>query len=241
MSAAMLLTVLAAIGTQSRGALIGMLAMGGFLWLKSRNKVFTGAVVGIGAALILTIMPQQWFDRMGTILTYQEDSSATGRINAWRMALNLASDRPLGGGFETFRPEVFAAYAPEPWRWADAHSIYFEVLGEHGFVGLALFLALGLMTWRSASWIVRRCRADAQHRWAADLAAMVQVSLVGYASAGAFLGLAYFDLYYTLVAIVVLCKTVMLSQGLKEAQRVGAAANGLLGAAAPGTAASESR
>ena len=38
---------------------------------------------------------------------------------------------------------------------------------------------------------------------------MVQVSLIGFASAGAFLGLAYFDLYYNLIAVVVLCKTVL--------------------------------
>ena len=40
---------------------------------------------------------------------------------------------------------------------------------------------------------------------------MIQVSLVGYATAGAFLGLAYFDYYYTLIALVVLCKTVLMS------------------------------
>jgi uncharacterized membrane protein len=36
-----------------------------------------------------------------------------------------------------------------------------------------------------------------------DLAAMIQVSIVAYASAGTFLGLAYFDYFYLLVALVV--------------------------------------
>ena len=69
------------------------------------------------------------------------------------------------------------------------------------------------MTWLTASWVIRSARRDSESRWAGDLAAMVQVSLVGYASAGAFLGLAYFDFYYTLVAVIVLCKTVLTSQG----------------------------
>ena len=211
MTAAMVLSAFAAVGSQSRGALIGIVAMGAFFWLKSRNKFITGSVVAVATAFVLSTMPEQWFNRMATILNYEQDSSALGRINAWRMAINLASDRPLGGGFETFEPGMFTAYAPEPWRVHDAHSIFFEVLGEHGFIGLALYLALGLMTWRTASWIIRRCRGDPQNRWAADLAAMVQVSLVGYATAGAFLGLAYFDLYYTLVAVVVLCKMVLVS------------------------------
>ncbi|HUG79358.1 MAG TPA: putative O-glycosylation ligase, exosortase A system-associated [Burkholderiales bacterium] len=212
MTAAMLLTALAAIGSHSRGALVGMLAVGGVFWLKSRGKLFSGALVVIAAMTVLAIMPERWFERMGTIVNYQQDGSALRRINAWMVAINIAVDRPLGGGFEVFQPRTFAAYAPQSLRYADAHSIYFEVLGEHGFVGLALFLALGLVAWRSASWIIRRARGDPQNAWAGDLARMVQVSIVGYASAGAFLGLAYFDLYYTLVAVVVLCKMVLMKQ-----------------------------
>jgi len=212
MIAAMLLCALAAIGSQSRGAMLGMAAMGVFFWLKSRSKVFTGLLTAVAAALILMTMPQAWFDRMATIEHYQDDASAEGRINAWGMAFNLAKDKPLGGGFEVFQPGMFLRYGPDPWNVHDSHSIYFEVLGEHGFFGLFLFLVLGLMVWRTASWTVKRARGDPENRWAADLAAMVQVSLVGYASAGAFLGLANFDLYYTLIAVVVLCKTVLVAR-----------------------------
>jgi len=212
MTAAIMLSALAAIGSQSRGAMLGMAAMGVFFWLKSRNKLFTSLLAAVAAALILMTMPQQWFDRMSTIENYQQDPSAEGRINAWKMALNLAKDRPLGGGFEAFQPGMFAIYAPQPWNVHDSHSIYFEVLGEHGFFGLFLFLMLGLMVWRTASWIIKHARGDPENRWAADLAAMVQVSLVGYGSAGAFLGLANFDLYYTLIAVVVLCKTVLVAR-----------------------------
>ena len=223
--ASMVLCALAAIGSQSRGAMLGMATMGLFFWLKSRGKFFTGIVTGTAAVLILMIMPQQWFDRMATIETYQHDQSAMGRINAWHMAFNLAKDKPLGGGFEVFQRGMFAIYAPQPENVHDSHSIYFEVLGEHGFFGLFLFLMLGLMVWRTASWIIRRARGDPENRWAADLAGMVQVSLVGYASAGAFLGLANFDLYYTLIAVVVLCKTVLVArQSAKATEEVAAKA-----------------
>jgi probable O-glycosylation ligase (exosortase A-associated) len=209
--AAMVLCAIATVGSQSRGALVGLVAMGAFLWLKTRNKIFT-AILGIVAiGLVLSVMPQQWYDRMNTIKNYETDQSAVGRINAWKMAFNMAKDRPLGGGLDSFHDYTFALYAPDPDNVHDSHSIYFEVLGEHGFVGLALFLMLGLMTWRTASWVIGRARRDREKRWVADLASMVQVSLVGYATAGAFLGLAYFDYYYTLIALVVLCKTVLVS------------------------------
>jgi len=151
------------------------------------------------------IMPQQWYDRMSTIKTYQEDDSALGRINAWHTAFNVATDRITGGGFEAFTSAAtFRQFAPDPMRVHDAHSIYFEVMGEHGFLGLGLFMLLGLFTWIRGSQIIRSCKQDPERKWAADLAAMIQVSLIGYAAGGAFLGLAYFDLPYHLMIIVLL-------------------------------------
>lgn len=204
--AAMLLTGIAIIGTQSRGALVGIVAMGAFLWLKSRNKLTTFLAVVVVAGAVVAIMPQAWYERMSTIKTYQEDGSATSRINAWMMAFNLAQDRITGGGFETFRGKVFEIYAPEPTVAPDAHSIYFEIMGEHGFIGFGIFMLLALLTWNTGSRVIKRARARPETKWAADLAAMVQVSMVGYASGGAFLGLAYFDLYYNLIAIMVICR-----------------------------------
>jgi len=207
--AMMILCALAAIGSQSRGALLGIGAMGLFLWLKSRNKLVTGLAAAAAVLLVVNVMPEQWYERMSTINTYEQDASARGRINAWTMAFNLAKDRPFGAGFDSFQPYLFQLYAPDPGDVHDSHSIYFQVMGHHGFIGLALFLALGLMTWFTASWIIRRAKRIPAQRWAADLAAMVQVSIIGYATSGAFLGVAYFDLYYALVTVVVLTKIVL--------------------------------
>jgi probable O-glycosylation ligase (exosortase A-associated) len=237
LAVAMVLCAAATVGSQSRGALLGLVAMGTFLWLKSRNKVFTAALGVVAIGLVLSVMPQQWYDRMSTIQNYDQDQSAMGRINAWKMAFNMAKNRPLGGGLESFQDYSFAIYAPNPDDVHASHSIYFEVLGEHGFVGLGLFLMLGLMTWRTASWVIGRARRDREKRWAADLAAMVQVSLVGYASAGAFLGLAYFDYYYTHIALVILCKTVLMSDTVSRAAEPAANAAQAPLAGGPATAA----
>jgi probable O-glycosylation ligase (exosortase A-associated) len=209
---AMLLTGIAAIGSQSRGALVGMTVMGIFLWLKSRNKFFTMLAILVVVGALAAIMPQAWYDRMATIETYEEDRSAAGRINAWWMAYNIASSRITGGGFETFVPWVNEIYAPDPSMGADAHSIYFEILAEHGFIGFAMFMLLAWFTWNTGNHIRRLARRRSETKWAADLAGMVQVSMIGYAASGAFLGLAYFDLYYTLIAIMVLCKLICLKE-----------------------------
>ena len=208
---AMLLTGIAAIGSQSRGALVGMSVMGIFLWLKSRNRFFTLLSVLVVVGALAAIMPQAWYDRMATIETYEEDGSAMTRINSWWMAYNVASDRITGGGFEIFFPGGFRLYAP-PGGAADAHSIYFEVMAEHGFIGFAMFMLLAWFTWNTGSRIRRLTRRRQETKWASDLAGMLQVSMIGYAASGAFLGLAYFDLYYTLIAIMVICKMVSLEE-----------------------------
>lgn len=204
LASAMVLTGLAAIGTQSRGALLAAAAMGGLLWLKSRNKATTAIYIVAAVVMIAAIMPQQYWDRMNTIKTYEQDASAMGRINAWHVAFNMAKDRFTGGGLQAFQTPSFRKYAPNPYDVHDVHSIYFQALGEQGFVGLGLFLLIGLTAWRTGRLVIRECRNDPNRKWAADLAAMTQVSLIGYATGGAFLGLSYFDYPYHLVIILML-------------------------------------
>ena len=216
LTAAMVLTAFAIIGTQSRGGFIGAIVVGLFLTLKSRKKILYTVLAVIVAASIVSFMPSEWGERMHTIQTYEQDGSAMGRINAWKFAYNLASDRPItGGGFECFRGWLFAQYAPNPDDLHDAHNIFFEVLGEHGFVGLFLYLLLLLFAWRTGSWIIRNAKNNPETKWMADLASMVHVSIAAYVAGGSFVGLAYFDYYYHLIAILVVTK-VMLEKYLAE-------------------------
>lgn len=203
--AAMLLTGLAIVGSYSRGALLAGGAMGLFLLFKSRKKALLGFMLVLVVPVILSMMPTQWFGRMSTIETYQQDASAMGRINAWKFAVNLANQHPVtGGGFETFTPELFRVYAPNPLDFHGPHSIYFSVLAEHGYVGLFLFLGIGFSAWRAGGRVIGQSKGRPELFWAWELASMTQVSLVGFAVGGAFLGMAYFDLFYLLVAMLVL-------------------------------------
>ncbi len=151
----------------------------------------------LSALVVVQFMPQEWFDRMATIKTYEQDQSAKGRLDSWLWAFNLASRRFFGGGFEAFS------------RRLDAHSIYFEVLGEHGFVGLLLFLLLWAFAWMAASRIRRQAEKIEDMAWLAMLMRMTQVALAAYLATGAFLGMAYFDYPYNLVLIVVVAQRIL--------------------------------
>ncbi len=208
--AAQILTVLAVLCTYSRAGFLAVTVVLFLMALKSRKRLVYSALIVTTIALLISFMPDQWSQRMGTIKTYQQDASAMGRINAWHFAYNLASDKPItGGGFGVFTRELFHKYAPDPLDHHDAHSIYFQLLAEQGYPGLFIFLVLGVFSWRSASWTLRHAARLPNMLWASDLAAMCQVSFAGYAVGGAFAGLAYFDLPYHLMAIVVLCKALV--------------------------------
>ena len=134
------------------------------------------------------------------------DPSARSRLNAWSYCWALAKDYPaMGGGFEAFTPSLFARYAPDPGDVHGPHSIYFGVLAEHGFVGLTLYLALVASCCGALFWISRRAdRYD--DRRSLYYAYMLQFSLIGFLVSGAFLGRAYFDLYFSLVAAVAILR-----------------------------------
>lgn len=206
------LTLLSVVGTYSRGALLGGIAMLGLLWIKSRHKLPTGLAVLVAVSVSLLMMPSEWFERMYTIKDYGEDDSALGRINAWMYAINLAGQHLFGGGFDVFTPRLFLIYAPDPLDFHAAHSIYFQVLGEHGYVGLAVFLLLIVCAWRACSRIIKVSRNSPELKWVTDLAAMSQVSVVGYVVGGAFLSLAYFDYFYYILAMIVLLEKFLMNR-----------------------------
>lgn len=208
MLVATLLCAASAIGSQSRGALLAIAAMSVVLWWRSHSKALLASVLVLAVMVALPMMPDTWFERMQTIQTYEEDLSALGRINAWEMAINIANDRVLGAGFATANPVVFGMYSPrqgQEWILV-AHSIYFQILGEHGYIGLAIYLLFWISTYRTAGALVRLGRGRADMAWIVSLGNMAKVSLVGFAVGGAFLSLAYWDMPFYIMVIVLAAK-----------------------------------
>jgi probable O-glycosylation ligase (exosortase A-associated) len=202
------LVTLAVFFTYSRGALVGVCAMGAVFWLRSRAKFTTGLLIAALAVAIYGIAPEKWFNRMGTIETYQDDGSAMSRLNLWKISLRIAELHPVtGGGFKvTYSPSV----TNNMLRGTDLerltkprapHSIYFEPLSEHGWVGLFLFLMVLGYSWMNCAWLIRHSRNRRDLVWANLLGRMGQAVLAGYATAGAFASQTYLDEYWCIIFI----------------------------------------
>jgi putative inorganic carbon (HCO3(-)) transporter len=205
---AMFLTVIAVLGTYSRGGLIGLVVMGGYFWLQSKQKIFFALFAIVVVVVGIQVMPKEWTQRMDSISTAAEDDqSFQGRVQAWHFAMNVAAARPLvGAGFSgTEIGSVYLQYLNDPTvtRGRAAHSIYFQVLGDHGFAGLAIYLALWAAVWGQTWTIKRRSRGNPELAWAHDLTTMLQVSLLSYMVAGAALSMAYYDMLYIVFGMLV--------------------------------------
>ncbi|MBY0338181.1 MAG: putative O-glycosylation ligase, exosortase A system-associated [Acetobacteraceae bacterium] len=201
--AAMVLTLFGVLGTHSRGALVALAAASCVLWWRSRYKLAGGAVMAAALAGAIAFMPQNWVDRMESIRTYEADASATTRLKLWEVSWLLAVDRPLlGAGFRgPYTREAVDRVMPEGPARA-VHSIWFEVLGEHGFPTFVVWLSLTAAGFVYAQRMIALARGDPALAWAGDLGRMAQVSIVAYLAGGTFLSLAYWDFHWTLMVVL---------------------------------------
>lgn len=201
--AAIILTLISVLGSYSRGALLGLAAVLGLLWLRGRNKLVTGAAVVLVALGAFTFMPAAWTERMGSIGSYEQDGSSTERLVLWGISWRLAVQRPLlGTGFTgPYSREVVDLVEPGGPARA-VHSIWFELLGEQGFVTLLVWFALSMAGLWYTFALTRLARGSPALAWAGDLGRMGQLSIAAYLVSGTFLSLSYWDFYWTLLVVL---------------------------------------
>jgi probable O-glycosylation ligase (exosortase A-associated) len=199
------LTVLAVIGTYSRGALLAMGAAGAAYAIRSRSGLVLATLAAILTISAPTFLPSSWLDRMATIRSYEEDASFAGRVAAWKTSVNIAEARPLvGAGYSAVNLDKVVQQfetAGSLRSGKAAHSIYFEVLGDHGFVGLAIYIAMLTAAWLNTSLVLNATRGKPDLDWANQLARMLRLSMVAYLVGGAALSMAYYDGFLIVLAV----------------------------------------
>ncbi len=202
--------MVAVILTYSRGAMLGMACVLFAMVMKSKRRMLPLVTAGVLALGVLTFAPAKWFERMHTLGNIEEDKSAQARFHSWAFATKLFLDHPIaGGGFQTFTAPLYKQYNMLEDKVQGPHSIYFQVLGEHGLPGLLLFLALIGSCMFSCGKLKRNFARRPGKEYLAHYADMVQLGLLTFLISGTFLGRAYFDLFYQLVATVVVLKVVV--------------------------------
>jgi probable O-glycosylation ligase (exosortase A-associated) len=196
------ITVPAIFFTYSRGALLGLVVNLGFMMLHRKMRLFILPVMLLGLVLAVSFAPAAWKQRMDPTRSEALDASAQQRLKSWNFCWKLALESPLtGGGFATFTPTLYRRLTPDNPLALGPHSVYFGLIAEHGFVGGAVYAALLIACFARTRNVLSRARQRGD-RAAVDYAAMLRQSLIGFLVCGAFLGRAYFDYFFTIVAAI---------------------------------------
>ena len=207
------------VGTQARTGLVclAVLAVLSLRAVKHRFLYMAGA--GLLAIAAIPFLPQSFTERMETIQGYKSDQSASTRVAVWQWTWDYAKENPLGGGFEAYiqnsvRVEKAASgYDPDAPQNAEAtvyeehsrayHSSYFEMLGEQGYPGLALWLllhAIGLVRMEQLRRRYLKTRR-AEEQWIAPLATALQHGHIVYMVGSLFVGIAFQPFIYMMLAL----------------------------------------
>lgn len=150
------------------------------LWSRAKRKLIIGTIASVAVIMGLAVMPQKWLDRMDTIQNDEQGGSATGRLEIWGHAVCISNDRPLvGGGLRAFEHDrTYDRLSPEIAVRRNVHSVFFETLGTQGYIGLILFMLLGLAGFLTARKIKKLTKGNSDLKDEYIFANMIQISLV---------------------------------------------------------------
>ncbi len=210
--------LLVPVGTEARTGLVALGVLG-LLALRDVRRRF--AFVFAGAALVMMaapFLPQTYYERMGLIAGHKEDQSASTRVAVWTWTLDYVAENPLGGGFDAYRGNRFTYRMPVEQgsggsvavEYVDVvdegrayHSAVFEMLGEQGWPGLALWVWLHVLGLWQMERIRRawRGRTEPGQQWQAPLASALQMAQVVYLVGSLFQGIAYQPFILMLVGL----------------------------------------
>jgi probable O-glycosylation ligase (exosortase A-associated) len=201
------LAVVTAVGTYERSALVGLVVLGAYMFVRSRRKLLFGMAAAAMALIALSVTTERWDARISTINNYQHEDSALTRILVWRWTLGFVSEHPLGGGFNAYVIDhvEMPPDGTHPGGYTQFgrafHSIYFEMLGEQGWPGLAMFLCIAGSMFLSLRRLSQRVRNIPELVWAADLSDALQSGMAVFLTSGAFVGIAFQPMFWYFVAM----------------------------------------
>ena len=200
------LAVVTAIGTYERSALVGLVVLGAYMWIRTKHKFAMGLVGVVVAVMLIYTTGAAWNARVSTIGNFEQENSAYTRILVWKWTLEFTATHPLGGGFMTNvinHVEVPGHDGAGPTiEFGRAfHSIYFEMLGEQGYPGLAMFLSITGIAFMRLRRLAKKARAYPELEWIAAMSDALQSGLAVFMASGAFVGIAFQPMYWYFIAM----------------------------------------
>jgi probable O-glycosylation ligase (exosortase A-associated) len=187
--------------TFSRGGFLGMAATGAVLLARMRNRGLAVLIGTLGICGFVLVTGPRYVQRIVSIGDYEEDKSATGRLDSWSTGFKMMMSSPLTGiGFKRYvdaYPDFAKGFARE------AHNSWVQLGAECGALAMASHLMLALLTWRAIVRVRRRLPLlpEKSARWSGILCGAYEGCLVGYLVTAFFLSMEDFEFFFLLVAM----------------------------------------
>ncbi|MBD2615729.1 MAG: IctB family putative bicarbonate transporter [Nostoc sp. ZfuVER08] len=127
-------------------------------WRTWSLPIVLGGLIGLLLLAVIFVEPVRL--RVFSIFADRQDSSNNFRRNVWDAVFEMIADRPIlgiGPGHNSFN-KVYPLYQRPRYTALSAYSILLEVAVETGFVGLACFLWLIIVSFNTAFIQMRRLR-----------------------------------------------------------------------------------
>jgi O-antigen ligase len=230
---ALAILVAGVVASMSRGGFVGLVVCAGYCWAMSRHKV-RGVVLALIAVVMVPILaPPTYIDELRSIADTNK-GTARGRRFLWTCAFNMWKAHPVlgvGGGnsiylMGKYQPTTYEErqFQERDWSGTTVHSFYFQVLPEHGVVGI---LVIGFLIWTHFSASRRIIRRMGDRRRAPPLvrrdaviyAHALNGSLLGFLAAALFLSVAYYPYFWYFTALSLTLELAVLRELTRTASR----------------------
>jgi len=190
-----------------------------WLWkLRNRKEWVWGPALLLMMLMAAPLLPASWFDRIGSIVSIEEDSSGSAqvRMRDMKAALKLGLANPLSGA--GIGMNALAMNEARGTTWTEIHNVYLQYLIELGVPGLLLFLVLFRHCLASAATVVAKTRGREDMRMLRHLAEAIQVSLLAFAVAAMFHPVAYHFYFYYIAGLAAALPAVLRQQQLASGE-----------------------
>ncbi|MEG8220344.1 putative O-glycosylation ligase, exosortase A system-associated [Sphingomonas sp. HH69] len=206
------------IGTEARTGLVCIVILAGLMLMRSPRRFVYGPLMLFAALVSIPFLPASFTQRMQTIENHQGDESASTRVAVWMWTLDYVKDHPGGGGFDNYLQNSFTYVARSVVTDSGGsrletrivtdkgrayHSAYFELLGEQGYFGFAVWALIHLICFIRTESIRRfyRKRDGPQEAWISPFALALQQGHIIYMIGSLFVGIAYQPFIFMMLAL----------------------------------------
>ncbi|OHC91233.1 MAG: putative O-glycosylation ligase, exosortase A system-associated [Sphingomonadales bacterium GWF1_63_6] len=206
------------IGTEARTGLVCIVVLAGLMLMRSPRRFVYGPLMLLAALVSIPFLPASFTQRMQTIENHQGDESASTRVAVWMWTLDYIKDHPGGGGFDNYLQNSFTYVARSTVSDSGGsrletrivtdkgrayHSAYFELLGEQGYFGFAVWALIHLICFIRTESIRRfyRKRDGPQEAWISPFALALQQGHIIYMIGSLFVGIAYQPFIFMMLAL----------------------------------------